>query len=148
MQMSLQHFGVQAMPSPSSELPPAAVRELMDAKQRQVVARLLALRRMQLAAAQVGCGLIARSCLRDVCAAVAAALPGVSVEATMNSSETEAHAQAEALRKLQRQQQKEAQRRNRQQFFAFARSEEEARTCFVLPPPPAPAAAGLRICWE
>jgi len=158
VQQGLQHFGLGP-----AQLPPAAVRELFEAKQLQVDARLQVLHRAQLAAAQVACGVVALSCLGDVARAVAAALPGVSVEATERGGEVQAAAQAAAqaahaaarataargdgLAFLQRQDPRMPQPVRKGPVPRGAAVADESVVHFVLPPPPAPAAVGLRISW-
>jgi len=61
-------------------LPPKAVRELKEEKQKELDALVEQMRRPALALAHTQAGFIARSCLADVARAVAALLPGVSVD--------------------------------------------------------------------
>ena len=61
-------------------LTPKVARELADEKQMELDAVKVKLRRFDLVAKHVYDGFISRSCLGDVARAVAAALPGVSVE--------------------------------------------------------------------
>ena len=59
---------------------PKILRELEDEKRAELDAAIAQMRRPALQLAQTQAGLISRSCLADVASAVAAALPGVSVE--------------------------------------------------------------------
>jgi hypothetical protein len=61
-------------------LTPKVLRELEDEKRAELDAAIAQMRRPALQLAQTQAGLISRSCLADVASAVAAALPGVSVE--------------------------------------------------------------------
>jgi hypothetical protein len=61
-------------------LTPKVLREMVDEKQKEFDAAQVKVRRFKLEEARMQEGFIARSCLGDVARAVAAALPGVSVE--------------------------------------------------------------------
>jgi hypothetical protein len=61
-------------------LTPKVLREMVDEKQKEFDAAEVTMRRFELEEGRMRSGYIARSCLGDVARAVAAALPGVSVE--------------------------------------------------------------------